>query len=205
MRAAGRRRRDWPRTTGGSWRPIAAGGRSASARESRRWIAWWPGRRRHRSGRPGVDLITVAQALHWFATDAFYGEVRRVIRAGGVLAVWTYGRIEAGSGVGGVMRDFYTEMQPYWPAERRFVDEDYASIPFPFPKLHTPAFEITARWTLGELIGYIGTWSAIERARGATGSDPLTGLRARLAAVWDDPPTAIPVRWPLHLRVARVK
>ena len=33
-----------------------------------------------------VDLVTVAQALHWFDLERFYAEVRRVGRAGSVLA-----------------------------------------------------------------------------------------------------------------------
>src|SRR5215470_15770711 len=39
-----------------------------------------------------VDLVTVAQALHWLALDRFFAEVRRVVVEGGVLAVWCYTR-----------------------------------------------------------------------------------------------------------------
>ena len=38
-----------------------------------------------------ADLIAVAQAAHWLNFDRFYAEARRVLRPGGVVAVWTYG------------------------------------------------------------------------------------------------------------------
>src|ERR671914_1771233 len=48
-----------------------------------------------------VDLITIAQALHWFDLDEFYKEVKRVLRKGednrrgctraGIIAAWAYG------------------------------------------------------------------------------------------------------------------
>jgi ubiquinone/menaquinone biosynthesis C-methylase UbiE len=37
-----------------------------------------------------ANLVTVAQALHWFDLDQFNTEVKRVCHPGGFLAVWTY-------------------------------------------------------------------------------------------------------------------
>src|SRR5258708_2942546 len=37
-----------------------------------------------------VDLVTVAQALHWLNLDKFYAEAKRVMKADGWIAVWTY-------------------------------------------------------------------------------------------------------------------
>src|ERR1043165_5287441 len=36
-------------------------------------------------GNASVDLVTVAQALHWFDFDRFYREVQRVLRPGGLI------------------------------------------------------------------------------------------------------------------------
>ncbi len=49
--------------------------------------------REGRSGLPdaSADLVTAAQAAHWFDLAAFYAEVRRVLRPGGVVALWCYG------------------------------------------------------------------------------------------------------------------
>lgn len=38
-----------------------------------------------------VDLITVAQAMHWFNHEQFYKEVDRVLKPEGVVALYGYG------------------------------------------------------------------------------------------------------------------
>ena len=81
-----------------------------------------------------VDLVTVAQSLHWFDLEAFYREVRRVLRPGGVLAVWSYNLLQIAPGVDAVMDRFYREhLGPYWPAERRHVENGYRDLPIQRP------------------------------------------------------------------------
>ena len=158
------------------------------------------------SGLPAgaVDLVTVAQALHWLDLGRFYAEVRRVARPGAVFAAWTYSLADADPAVDPLVAAFYEEMGPWWPPERRHVEEGYRNLPFPFEPLEHPAFEIRARWPLERLLGYFSTWSAVNRCRKETGQDPLLALQGRLAAAWGDPTRPRPVRWPLHLRVGRV-
>jgi SAM-dependent methyltransferase len=151
-----------------------------------------------------VDLITVAQALHWFEHARFYDEAKRVLRSGGMLAVWCYGLNEIAPAIDPVVRHFYADVVgPYWPPERHFIDERYASIPFPPGELATPDFHIAARWSLDELVGYLATWSATRRFRESEGRDPLPALRNRLLPVWGPPDTDRWVRWPIYLRVVR--
>ena len=108
-----------------------------------------------------ADLVTVAQALHWFDFDRFYAEVRRVCRPGGVLAVWTYELHSVNPAVDAVLHRFQTEfVGPYWPPDRVWVDTHYRTIPFPFPELPAPRFEMTADWDLPRMLGYMSTWSA---------------------------------------------
>lgn len=151
-----------------------------------------------------VDLVTVAQALHWFDLDAFYAEVRRVLGPGGVLAVWCYGRFEADNPqvVAALERFYHETVGPYWPAERRLVEEGYRSLPFPFAELAPPAFEMTGELPLGGLAGHLGTWSAVKRFREATGRDPLPELLEEFAAA--EPAGTYRVRWPIALRVGRL-
>lgn len=151
-----------------------------------------------------VDLVTVAQALHWFALEAFYAEVRRVLRPGGVLAVWCYGRFEPEDGrLRAVIERFYHEtVGPYWPAERKLVEEGYRSLPFPFDELGPPTFEMGATLTLGEIAGQLGTWSAVKRYREATGGDPIPGLVREIEGTGVEGPCR--VRWPIAMRVGRV-
>jgi hypothetical protein len=99
---------------------------------------------------------------------------------------------------------FYEGDGPWWPPERVHVEDGYRQLPFPFAPLPAPEFEIRAAWPLERLLGYFGTWSAVNRCRRQTGHDPLKALGRRLAQVWGDPSEPRPVRWPLHLRVGRV-
>ena len=112
-----------------------------------------------------ADLVTVAQALHWLELRPFYAEVERVLGPGGVIAVWTYGSQQLGhADLDRVLDDFYRNVVgPYWPPERTHVDSGYSAIPFPFIELGAPSFEMQARWTLAQLLGYVRTWSATQR------------------------------------------
>lgn len=157
------------------------------------------------SGLPdaAVDLVTVAQALHWFDLDRFYAEARRVLRSGGILAVWTYGVLSvAGEAVNERVQVFYREtVGPYWPPERRHVENGYRTLPFPFAELQAPAFSMAATWTLPELLGYFRSWSATGRYGAERGEDPVAVLATELAPCWGEPQERRRVAWPLALRV----
>jgi ubiquinone/menaquinone biosynthesis C-methylase UbiE len=159
------------------------------------------------SGLPGesVALITVAQALHWFNLEAFYAEARRVLSPGGLIAVWSYGLIRTGApALDAALLGFHDmDMGPWWPEERRHVVTGYRDLAFPFETLDPPAFTMECHWNLAQIMGYLGTWSAVARCRQATGTDPLAALRARLLPCWGDPAVPRTVRWPLGLRVGR--
>lgn len=156
------------------------------------------------SGLPGnsIDLVTVAQALHWLPIDAFYAEARRVLKPAGVLAVWTYGAAHVESdAIDELIQDFhYNRIGPYWPPGRDLVEEGYRSLVFPFPEIQTPQFEMTARWNLQQLIGYFSSWSGTKRYIEANRKSPLPQLEAEMFTVWGDPAIPRTIRWPLSLR-----
>lgn len=152
-----------------------------------------------------VDLVTVAQALHWFDVIPFYAEVRRVTRPGGVLAAWCYELHQINTEVDPVIRRLYADiLGGDWPSERRLVEDGYRTIPFPFDEIIPPRFAMAARWDLERLLGYLGTWSAVVRHRGRTGGDPLDLIRGDLEAAWGDAGLEREVVWPLNMRVGRV-
>lgn len=150
-----------------------------------------------------ADLVTVAQALHWFDFARFYAEVNRVLKPGGLLAAWSVEFETVTPAVDAVVARLLDEfVGAYWPPERALVDDHYRSIPFPFDELPTPAFEMTAEWPLAGLLGYARTWSCAKRFEKARGFDPVARLAAEFASAWGDPATRA-VRWRLSLRLGR--
>lgn len=151
-----------------------------------------------------VDLVTVAQALHWFDLPRFYDRARRVGRGGSVLAAWCYGLAVISPDVDRVVEHLYHDiLGAYWPPERRLVEERYATIAFPFEELPAPRFTMTAAWTLAEWIGYLGTWSSVQKYIERHGADPLNEVLDDLRDAWGAAPTR-QVEWPLSLRVGSI-
>lgn len=150
-----------------------------------------------------VDLVLVAQAAHWFDLPAFYAEVERVLRPGGVLALLTYSGVRTtDEGINQILREFHqVTMAPYWPPERAHVENDYRDLPFPWPEIPFPVQTMTAQWTLDQLLGYLGTWSATARYRRERGEDPLPALREHLEPLWGEQPREL--GWPLPIRIGR--
>lgn len=152
------------------------------------------------------DLITAAQAAHWFDMERFIGEARRVSRPGTVVALWGYGLCTIGAGIDPIIRRFYTEaVGAFWPAGRRHIDEAYRSLPFPLPEVAFPEMAIELRLDLAGLGAYIQTWSAVHRKVQAEGGDPVAPLLKELATVWGDPAVARQVRWRLFGRIGVIR
>ena len=151
-----------------------------------------------------VDLATVAQALHWFDRPKFWSEARRVVRPGGVVAVWCYELQHVAPEVDAVIGRFYHEtVGPYWTPDRKLVEDGYRSVEFPFEEVEVPRFAMTSEWTLQQQVGYLGTWSAVGRYRDQVGSDPLELVRPELEKVWGADRVRR-VSWPLSVRAGRV-
>lgn len=157
------------------------------------------------SGLPpaSVDLVTIAQALHWLEHPAFWREVHRVLRPGGVVAAWGYDVLAVSPEVDAAVRRFYDSLAGYWAPERRIVEERYRSVEFPFIEIAHPAFDMHAEWTRAQLAGYVRTWSAVRARAGREGRDPVVELERELADVWPDADEQRLVRWPLFMRVGR--
>ena len=152
-----------------------------------------------------VSLVTVAQALHWFDRPTFFAETRRVLAPRGVIAVWSYGLVALrDDALDPIVRHFHGEtIGPYWPPQRRLVDEGYEHLTLPFEPITTPPFAMTATWTLDQFAGYLSTWSAVQRAGAATGTDPVPRVVESLRSAWGPEGTARRVEWPLTLLVGR--
>ncbi len=153
-----------------------------------------------------ADLVTVAQAAHWFDLDVFYAEVRRVLKPQGVIALITYGVIKTDGEAGRLIDTFYYDViGPYWPPERRHVESGYRELAFPFVEIVSPDLAMAADWSLAETLGYVDTWSAVRNAEKALGREPYERFSAALSEAWGDPARRQTIRWPLNLRIGRVK
>jgi ubiquinone/menaquinone biosynthesis C-methylase UbiE len=165
-----------------------------------------------------VDLVTIAQALHWFDLDDFYKEVKRVLRKedngpgsvggglGGVIAAWAYGLHSISPYIDNITHLLYEDiLGSYWPKERKIVENKYQDIPFPFHEIDAPVFQIELDWTLSDLVGYLYTWSSVQKFIGKNNSDPIKQVYDSLADAWSDKNSWQKRRviWPIYIRVGR--
>ena len=154
-----------------------------------------------------VDGVLVAQAVHWFAGEAFNAEARRVCRPRAVMAWIGYQLLQLPeASLQQCVNQFYgVTLQPWWPSERRWVDRAYAGLPFPGVEWPFPqTIWIERHWDLPQLLGYLGTWSAVAAARQA-GDDLLSPIGDALATLWPDGGAApLQIRWPLMGRWGEV-
>lgn len=131
------------------------------------------------------DLITVAQAIHWFQFDAFYLEVKRTLKPGGIFAAIGYGIMQVDQKVDQVIDVLYEDiLGEYWDKERVYIEEEYETIPFPFEEITTPDFAIKTTWNFDELIGYLNTWSSLQHYIKANGKNPLELVMSDLKTAW---------------------
>ena len=151
------------------------------------------------------DLITVAQAIHWFDFDGFYAEVLRTLRPEGILAVIGYGLIQLQQLElqGCIERLYFKTLKGYWDAERRYIDEAYQTIPFPFEKIATSELSMSFQWSAAQLLDYLNTWSALKHYRAKNSDDPLYEFKA-FFALDDDANQVFALKFPIFLRLGRL-
>ncbi|MEP6744846.1 MAG: class I SAM-dependent methyltransferase, partial [Gemmatimonadota bacterium] len=149
------------------------------------------------------DLVTAAQAAHWFDLVAFVAECRRVLKPRGVVAIWGYGLTKLATEIDVEVQRFYTdEVGPFWPSGREHLDDEYRDLELKLEPIDPPPFAMTVTWDLAAFATYLSTWSAVQRYIKAKGEDPIPPLVERLSPVWGPGPRV--VSWPLYLRVGRL-
>jgi ubiquinone/menaquinone biosynthesis C-methylase UbiE len=151
------------------------------------------------------DLITVAQAVHWFDFDKFYAEATRVAKPNATIAVWGYGNIKFDNKeMDGQMWDFYSNrVGKYWNFERRHIEEEYRTLPFPFEEIESPKFSIVRKWQRHEFEGYLNSWSAVQNCKNTEGVNPVDDIMLNLSAVWGEFERKL-LRFPLFLKLGKV-
>lgn len=151
-----------------------------------------------------ADLVTVAVAVHWFNFDEFYREVKRVLKPNGILAVWTYSFPEISPEIDQLVRQYYYEIVgEYWPERIHYLEEQYATLPFPFEETIPPSFVMKVNWNLTQFTAFLDSWSATQRYKAQKGQHPLELLWQKLLAAWGDENEPRLVCWPLYFRIGR--
>jgi 2-polyprenyl-3-methyl-5-hydroxy-6-metoxy-1,4-benzoquinol methylase len=150
------------------------------------------------------DLITVAQALHWIDTEAFYKEVIRTSRPEALIAVWGYSLLNINAAIDRLFLNFYyNTVGQYWDAARKLVEEEYRSIDFPFNPISAPRFELRVKWTLAQFAGYLTSWSATQNCIKATGQDPVPAFVETVKTHWNEDELKM-VTFPLFMKLGRI-
>jgi len=153
-----------------------------------------------------VDLVTAAQAAHWFDRPKFYAQVKKILKPDGALAVWCYGLCSIEADIDSCVQAFYDgETGSYWPPERKLIDAGYGTIEFPFTEVTLPRLQMQQRWSLNQFLAYLRTWSAVQRFMNKTGRDPVNELVPALETLWGHAGSARTVTWPLHIRAGRLQ
>lgn len=148
------------------------------------------------------DLITVAQALHWFVLPDFYKEVMRTARPGAWVAVWGYSLMTVNPEIDDLISHFYQHVVgPYWDEARRHIDTAYRNLPFPFREIEVPVFRIQVEWTIDECRGYLNTWSAVQQFMRKNRYNPTDELIKKLSPHWRD---RLTVTFPVFMRMGSV-
>ncbi len=152
-----------------------------------------------------VDLITVAQAIHWFDFDKFYTQVKRVLKPNGIIAVWAYGVPTISKELDIIIKDFHDNIVgEFWLPENKLIDKEYTTISFPFEEIKTPEFFIKKQVTLSETLGHLRTWSATQKYIDAYNDNPMERLTKKMKEHWKNPNEQKEITWKLILKVGKI-
>jgi SAM-dependent methyltransferase len=152
-----------------------------------------------------MDLVAVAAAIHWLDLPRFYEEARRVIRAGGVLAAWTYHVAHVGPPLDRVLGAFYRDVVgEHFAAGARMVDARYEGLALPGEPLKPPSLSVSVRWNADQVLGFVRTWSGVQSCMAAAGTDPVVGIESAVREAVGGGDSAVELSWPLYLRATRL-
>lgn len=152
-----------------------------------------------------ADIITAATAIHFFDHNKFYSEVNRILKPGGIIAVWNYAHSNISPEIDKVVYSFAADtLKNYWPEETLASWDFEKNIPFPFKRIKTPEFNSSVNWSLIDLLNYAFTWSAVQNFIKENGGNPTEILYDRLKTIWGKEDIARKIAWKLNMKIGIV-
>lgn len=150
------------------------------------------------------DLIIVAQAVHWFDFEKFYSEVLRTGKNKSIICLIGYSRPKISQEIDSILDAFYTNtIGSYWDSERKFIDDEYKTIPFPFDEISITELNMSYSWNLEHLLGYLNTWSAVKHFIKKNNYNPLDTLIEKIQT-YEIVQSTFQVQFPIFSRVGIV-
>jgi len=159
-----------------------------------------------------IDLVTIAQALHWLDLSTFYKQVNWVLKKPhGVVAIWCYTSPRVNDAVGALHDKLYSfDAKPYWDSRRELLENNYRDIDFPFDPVegvdHTGPFEFEAETVmdLDDFLNYIRSRSAYQSSKNK-GVELLTeDVIEKFKLAWGEDGKKI-AKFQVYLRIGRVR
>ena len=148
-------------------------------------------------------MITVAQAFHWFDMERFYKEAKRLLKPGGLLAIWGYSLLKVNPSIDAIVNYIHDiELKDHWNERRKLVDSGLSDVIIPFNEISCPQFEMEISWDFTQFIGYINTWSAITKFKADKGYNLLLNYENELAEAWGQTKLN-KIRFPLFTRMGK--
>lgn len=146
------------------------------------------------------DLVNVAQALHWFDYEKFWGEVARVLKPNGVFVAFSYIWPHINEGVDQILEERIKKViEPYWAPNNKLAWDSYRSLDLPFETISSPNIDLENHWNLNQFLNYIHTWSATRRCMDDIGSDFFEEAGIALQSVWGNRSHKMVVKNPLTI------
>jgi len=148
------------------------------------------------------DLITVAQALHWFDTSAFWKEICKLSHKETILAYWMYGLPTINHAIDEALLHFHDHtVGPYWDEARDIWRTCYEVIDFPLHGTIRKSFAFEATWSLAQMEGYLSSWSSVQKYMAQHKKDPVASFIHYLKPLWNGDEL---VNFPIFLTLGRV-
>ena len=150
--------------------------------------------------RHSVDLLFSMQAAHHFDLGLHTKEAVRIVRPGGIFAIFSWGAINLPHSVKRAYAPVFRELSRFWEPEREWVISGYDGFDFPGLRIVVPPFYLTKWFTPEDLEVEMASWSAVQAASQADVAFP----DPRLEACGINEKTRFACRWRIVGQVFRV-